>query len=235
MKAAFIDFETTALNPKDGFVIEAAVIVAEFNDNLEITGVLEHYHSYNDPGIPIPEKITEITGITDEMVRWEKLDWEKIQNLLNDSDVIVAHNAEFDRKWAAYHGNITNENWVCSYRMVDWKKSFENSKLETIQKSMGINAQAHSAFEDVKSLIKVLRRKNQEGQTFFQEMLDNFNSGILNWAIKVSYNDKDIAKQHGFCWDGINKFWVRKISKKQWRSIKNELKPIIQQQWFLKK
>jgi inhibitor of KinA sporulation pathway (predicted exonuclease) len=57
-----IDLETTGLLPKEDRIIEIAAV--RFRDGKET----DVYHRYLNPGRVIPERITELTGITNEMV-----------------------------------------------------------------------------------------------------------------------------------------------------------------------
>src|SRR5699024_12152295 len=57
-----LDLETTGLSPKDDKILEIGA--ARIADGC----VQEVYQAFVDPHIKIPERITELTGITDEMV-----------------------------------------------------------------------------------------------------------------------------------------------------------------------
>ncbi|MEB3101302.1 ATP-dependent DNA helicase DinG [Ferviditalea candida] len=91
MKFAVLDFETTGAQPYDRIIQVGLVVIDEQN-------VLDTYASYVDPGMPITEFITGLTGITNEMLigapAAEKV-MEDLQRLLQDA-VLVAHNAQFD-------------------------------------------------------------------------------------------------------------------------------------------
>ncbi len=49
------------------------------------------------PGIPIPEYITKLTGISDDIVRGQKIEEDAVAHYLQGVDLIIAHNAQFDR------------------------------------------------------------------------------------------------------------------------------------------
>lgn len=91
MKFAVLDFETTGAQPYDRIIQVGLVVIDEHK-------LLDTYTSFVDPGMPIPEFITGLTGITDEMVSGapasEKV-MADLQPLLQDA-VLVAHNAQFD-------------------------------------------------------------------------------------------------------------------------------------------
>ncbi|MDU5949440.1 MAG: 3'-5' exonuclease [Paenibacillus macerans] len=86
------DFETTGLDPVNERVIEMAAIRVV---NGEIT---TGFHTLVKPGRELTPKITEITGITDEMLTDamdESLAFRIFRNIMGDS-LLVAHNAAFD-------------------------------------------------------------------------------------------------------------------------------------------
>lgn len=71
-----LDLETTGLESKTEKITEAAALKV-------IDGtVRERFVTLINPGRPIPEKITQLTGITDEMVRTAPLMEEVIRELL---------------------------------------------------------------------------------------------------------------------------------------------------------
>ncbi|MFD7524015.1 ATP-dependent DNA helicase DinG [Paenibacillus chitinolyticus] len=91
MKFAVLDFETTGTGPADDIIQVGLVII----DDMEVT---DRYTSLVNPGISIPSSITELTGITDEMVEHApKVDdiMAEMYPLLFDC-VLVAHHASFD-------------------------------------------------------------------------------------------------------------------------------------------
>jgi len=61
----FYDLETTGLNPYHSKITEIAAHLYSVKEKK----VIRQYQSLVNPEIPIPEKITQITGISDEMVK----------------------------------------------------------------------------------------------------------------------------------------------------------------------
>ncbi len=86
------DIETTGLNNKTEAITEIAAVVLRNGE------LAETFHTYVNPEKPIPEKITQLTGISNATVK----DAPKIDVALNeflkfvDNRVLAAHNAEFD-------------------------------------------------------------------------------------------------------------------------------------------
>ena len=61
MKVIFFDTETTGLDFKESRIIELAMLIVE-------DGKIEEYDEFINVGFDLPSKITEITGITDDML-----------------------------------------------------------------------------------------------------------------------------------------------------------------------
>ena len=69
IKICFLDLETTGLNTEEDKIIEIALKVVKIDkiDGNIISFEFE-YGSFQDPGMPIENNISKITGIDDEMV-----------------------------------------------------------------------------------------------------------------------------------------------------------------------
>ena len=88
---AFVDIETTGGNPDRDRITEIGVISLHEKD-------VQIWESLMDPGVPIPNNIQQLTGITPSMVRdkpkFEELSSEILMELKDK--IFVAHNARFD-------------------------------------------------------------------------------------------------------------------------------------------
>jgi len=87
-----IDLETTGLLPKEDRIIEIAAI--RFRNGKEDA----IYHTYVSPGRELPERITELTGITSQMLEHAPDFVDVCQELLDfiGDDVLMAHHISFD-------------------------------------------------------------------------------------------------------------------------------------------
>ena len=64
-----------------------------------------------------------INGINNHMVKDQSIDWIRVKEIVNDSDIIVAHNAAFDRGFMDQALDISKEKiWSCSIGDIDWLK-----------------------------------------------------------------------------------------------------------------
>src|SRR5690606_29066577 len=98
VKVAILDTETTGLDSSKDRIIELALILVDVD---KATGlplqVQDVFDELEDPGRPIPAEATRITGITDAMVAGKHLDDARVAVLMAGMDLVIAHNARFDR------------------------------------------------------------------------------------------------------------------------------------------
>lgn len=147
-----VDAETTGLSFDYDNIIELAAIRVE-------GGVpVDRFQSFVHLGWPLPQFITELTGITDEMLENAPTEGEAIRafaKFANDS-VLLAHNANFDMTflYEAYERNLgrplTND-FVDTLRVA--RKALpelEHHTAEDVEAAMGVvNEHRHRAIGDV--------------------------------------------------------------------------------------
>ena len=127
----FIDLETTGTHKANDEIIEIAMKVIKID---KITGeglqAIAEYESFQDPGFPIPEEASLVNNITDDMVKDHQIDWNKVIEILNLSQLCVAHNAAFDRAFLDKNLDKSKSKiWACSINDIDWiERGFTNSK-----------------------------------------------------------------------------------------------------------
>jgi DNA polymerase-3 subunit epsilon len=95
--AVFLDVETTGLSSINNKLIELGMVKFEYTEDGRIFKLLEDFNSYQDPHISIPEHITKLTGITDDIVKGHSINESEVISYLDNVDIIIAHNAGFDR------------------------------------------------------------------------------------------------------------------------------------------
>jgi DNA polymerase-3 subunit epsilon len=180
------DTETTGLNPFSGDrIIEFAAVAISIDAEFNITGVTEHSWLIN-PGIPIPQKITEITGISDVDVVGKPSFREvasEVRQLLSGA-ITVAHNYPFDLNFLTVELNRCELNWpepLAEIDTVDLSlKHFPEAKghrLGDVCRRLDIRLEgAHRATNDAEAcgrvFIEVARRHQIE---------DNLHA-MLTWA-----------------------------------------------------
>jgi hypothetical protein len=58
------------------------------------------------PGVSIPSEITRLTDITDDMVVGQSIDMTALQALIAPADLLIAHNAGFDRPFCGAFSHL---------------------------------------------------------------------------------------------------------------------------------
>ena len=159
-----LDTETTGLEAAKEKVIELALLRVAVDTSTGLpVGPVQVYDGLEDPGRPIPPAITDITGITNDMVRGQRLDEARIAELMLGVDLVVAHNAGFDRPFVeARLPEFARLPWACSFADLDWKKLGQSSaKLENLALACGWFYDAHRAETDCHALLAVLAQPLQ--------------------------------------------------------------------------
>ena len=116
------DIETTGLSNVNDRITEIGAVKVRGNV------ILERYDTFVNPGIPIPERITELTGITDEMVAEARTIDQVLPEFLEFAGdrLLIAHNANFDT------GFIRRAAERCRIK-------FDNPYLDTVAMSHYVN------------------------------------------------------------------------------------------------
>ena len=180
-----LDLETSGASPKSGSAITEIGAVKVCGGQ-----VLGTFKTFINPGTPLPPFITELTGITDEML----IDAPKIESALpllfeflgsDKSTVFVAHNAPFDLSFlkasAALHGyawpNFRVIDTVKAARFVLTKDDVANYQLGTLAIYFRTEiAPNHRALDDALATVDVLHgiieRMGTFGITTINQMLN---------------------------------------------------------------
>ena len=206
-----LDTETTGLDSKSESIIELAMlsVLVDAASGLPV-GPVSIYESFEDPGKPIPAQITEITGIDDSMVKGLRIDESAVTALVAQADLIVAHNAGFDRPFVeARFPVFAAKAWACSFMGIDWKKEGSGSaKLEFLASERGWFYDAHRAQVDCHALLQVLASPLTDGQTGLSRLL--IGAGQTRYKLRATgapFEAKDKLKSRGYRWDGDGRVW----------------------------
>ena len=153
------DLETTGFNAKSDKIIEIGAVRVKNNV------IQDEFCTFVDPKIPVPERITEVTGITSDMVKGAPTEDIAIKNFIDfckDSPVLVAHNANFDvsfikaaTKRLGIDFSFTYVDTVPMSRALIM--SIKNHKLDTVAKFLKIpEFNHHRASDDARALAYIL-------------------------------------------------------------------------------
>lgn len=218
-----LDFETTGLDAANDEVIEIGMVKFTYSDPGKVTAVVDIFSSFNQPSKSIPPEITALTRITDEIVKGHRIDANALSSFVSDADIVIAHNANFDRKFAERTWSVFAEKcWGCSANEIDWRKhGFDGSRLGYLLAGTGYFHEAHRAVEDCQALLEILsRRLPGTDQTALAVLLERARRPSFRiWAERSPFDFKDILKKRGYRWndgnDGRPKAWYVDVSEEQ--------------------
>ncbi len=227
----FLDTETTGLDSDSDRIIELAIVPFEFDADGHIYRLLPEYNSLNDPGKPIPAIVTQLTGITDEMVKGQSINLDTVKKLLSDAVIVIAHSARFDRPFCE---NLLDEfkdiSWGCSVADINWQEEgMEGRKLEYIAYRYGLFFEGHRATIDCQVGIEILSRPLfNSGEPALKRLLDNARrTDIRIWAEGAPFDMKDKLKKRGYRWspgdNGKRKAWYLDLPEDKLESEMNYL------------
>lgn len=194
------DIETTGLSSKFDRITEIGAVKVENGQIVDI------YNQLVNPEKTIPQKIVELTGITNSMVENEPTIDIVLPQFLEfcEDSILVAHNADFDTAFIF-------EN--CRRLDIDWKRSYidtlalaralypelRNHKLNTLTKHLEVKLENHHrASDDAKATaniyLKMLSNLTDRGYS----LDENINKIRTDWPVSrnESFNAICFAKNY---------------------------------------
>lgn len=196
-----LDIETTGLSSINDKITEFGMVKIEHGE------IIDTYETFVNPEVHIPDNITQITGITDEMVEnAPKIDEviPKVLEFVGDLP-IVAHNANFDIGFIRYNAKLLgyelNNVIIDSLQMSrDIFPNFKKHKLGILADNLGIEVDvAHRALDDVITLVKVFnvmieRLKDKDVKTIAD--IDNVFKNNFNLKNAETYHATILVKNY---------------------------------------
>lgn len=207
-----LDTETTGLSHQTDKIIELAMLLVQVDVASGLPfGAVACFEGFEDPGMSIPAIAKEVTGISDDMVKGQRLDDQQVADMVARADLIVAHNAGFDRPFVeARFPCFAQKAWACSFADIDWKAAGAgSSKLSALALDQGWFFDAHRALVDCHALLQVLCRPVGQGTTtgLSQLMLAAAQPSFKLRATGSPFEAKDLLKGRGYRWDADAKVW----------------------------
>lgn len=217
-RGMFVDIETTGIDVARDEIVQIAMVPFAYTAT-GIIGVGPAFCEYHEPSIPIPPKVTELTGISADTVLFCAINPDNLASRIADTQLIVAHNAAFDRRFLeAFCPAFATKPWACSMSQVPWESAgFEGVRLAYLLAQAGFFHQAHRADADCHATLALLARTlPRHSETAFAIMLRNALAPALRiWAVGAPYEAKTVLKANGYRWNpgdnGRPKAWYKDI------------------------
>ena len=181
-----LDLETTGISITTEKITEVGIMKVKNGE------VIDEFEIFVNPEKPIPQRVVEVTNITDDMVKdAETIDkvFPKILEFVGDS-IIVAHNASFDVGFLKHNAKLLgyefNNTYIDTLPLAkDLFPDLKKYKLGKIADSLGIEVDvAHRALADVDTTVKV-----------FNVMLKKLKDKGINTVDEIDSATKDSEAQ----------------------------------------
>lgn len=220
-RALVVDVETTGLDPDSDAIIEFAAVGFSY---CSTTGIITDADApiswLEDPGRPIPAVVTELTGITGEMVAGKRIDDTAVAGIAAGAQLVIAHNAGFDRKFVSKRlPALADKPWACSCKEIPWRiQGSASSALEyLLLKHCGVFFDGHRAGTDCEALVHLLATPFSSGTAPMKLLLDSARKTTGRvWSLNSPIEFKDTLKARGYHWSPGDKrrprAWFRDLS-----------------------
>lgn len=211
-----VDSETTGVDAAKDHVIEIGAVLYSVKHKAVASVLAFLIHADENPaehvnGIPVEllrehgeRRLSPRPDIGRDDVPYVVFD-----DMIGAADIIVAHSAEFDRGFLKQHTG--SKPWVCSMEDIEWPHPIKSKSLVAMALAHDVGVvRAHRAIEDCLTLAAMFERVQKDGVDLQPIFARAMRPKKMVYAI-VSFDQKDLAKNVGFQWDGAKKQWWKRM------------------------
>ena len=151
-------------------IIELAMVIVEDGE------IIEKYDEFIDIGEPISQKVTELTGITNQTLRSEGKDEKEVANDLKeritDNTLMIAHNCQFDLLFVYQllkrnfpdeaDDMVSNLKWLDTVSVLKDRKKYPHKLVDAVEYYGIEKVNFHRAVDDTKALYYVAMAMKEE-------------------------------------------------------------------------
>lgn len=207
---AAIDTETTGLDPDSDVMIELAVVRMGLDSDGNLVELSAPLGMMEDPGGLLSPEIEELTGISASELQGQRFDDRMFSQAIAGVDVIVSHNAAFDRGFLTRRFGDLDLPWACTLGDMDWKRhGLEGRALGHLLASAGyFLAGAHRAGADAWALACLLARIADDGRATAAHLIER--ARRPTWRLFAHHAPiamKDVLRSAGYRWDARRRLW----------------------------
>jgi DNA polymerase-3 subunit epsilon len=230
-----IDFEATSVEPTTARIIEVGAMIVD--DNWQERGRYSAFVLQREV-LPLPEEITRITHITDQMLEAQGIPLRKMFEELAEflspvgtPDYIVAYNREYDEtlyntEFQRLYSQFAGQNhWVCAMRDLEVNYNFKCWKLSHLALDHGLAVDPnglHRAINDVELTRRMLEKLAVPASAMFE--FQQMPWTVLQAKIPKPWEDggkgKSEAVKLGYAWETprgskekFEKCWVKQVKQ----------------------
>lgn len=223
-RIAIVDTETTGLDRTRHKVIEIAAAAVLVNELGRIVAIPSLGSGLQDPGHTLPPEISELTGLTDAMLKDKVIDRDKLTSFLSECEAVLAFNAGFDRPFLeALQPDLPAMQWGCVMADVSWRAhGFEPGPQNYLLMQSGrFSNAAHRAKDDVLSLTELADHVCADGTSIMSKVLAAMDAPAWRFeATWATYHQRDLLRERRYRWrsDGQRGVWHKHIRAGEYQS-----------------
>lgn len=137
-----------------------------------ILDTITEYVGYRKPNVPISQGAARVHGLNMAELEGKSFDLAEIITAAGCCDLVVAHNAPFDRRMMAPFIPNMNLRWGCSCNGISWPTS--SRALDAICVHFGIERpNPHNALTDVKVMISAVQQTRSDGKAYLYGLYEH--------------------------------------------------------------
>lgn len=161
---AIVDTETTGLSATDEPISVGVVLLEVDATDGDLLREVDFYYGRRMPSVPINPAAQAVHGISLTQLTGQVFDFMRLHKLLYSADLLIAHNADFDRRMLSrVKPKVENLAWACSMNSLagEWSRLTGGRRsLQAICDSLSIDRpEPHDALADCRALQAALLSK----------------------------------------------------------------------------
>jgi DNA polymerase-3 subunit epsilon/ATP-dependent DNA helicase DinG len=194
-----LDIETTGLDPERDAILEIGIVRFRGEE------VLDEWQGLIDPGRPIPQKITELTGIDEAMIKREGkslTEGVRAADRVAGRDTIIGHNVAFDLGFfkklkfpPPFSNNASMDTFELASILVPHAGRYS---LGSLVKELGVElTDAHRALNDARATHQLYLKLFERAVNLPREVVDEISqhADLSNWVLSDFW--RDVREQQG--------------------------------------
>lgn len=203
IKLAIVDCETTGLDPERHKMIEFAVGTLSIDaDHGDVVSVTSPQSWLEDPAEDLSIEIERLTHITSDMLIGKWFPDADVMKAFRDVTAVVAHNAKFDRAFAAKRfPALVDRPWISSMSEIDWpEQGFAGGRgiVALLSDAGFFLPDAHRAAADVWATTCLLASYALDGVR--SHLVETTRRPTQRHARGAPFGGKDALKAAGYRW-----------------------------------